>query len=211
LTHFVTATKEGRRSDITLHHFWKLVEIVEDRGLRSIQEIAKHQFPLARVLRFNGPKNPVALHRLLATDPKEFIEVVKIAYPPDTAEENGAVEGLSVTELKVEPHIVESAYHALDSLDFLPGWQKGELDSNRMIVWVTAALTIGEANNRGVYSGSSRQYHNDMSEKFRGFADQMGEWPRTREMLYAIASSEMHWVEREIERERDTSATHGIS
>ena len=262
LSHMTSASQAGRRSDMTLYHFWKLVEVVEDRNIYPLDYIARHQFPFSRTLRFNGPERPAALHRLLATKPEDFIEVVKLAYRADSQDE--IPEGVvTISEADVDPHVSEAAYHALDSLQLLPGWENGELDSDRMQDWISKVMALaadchrvvaaelavgnllgkspkdpddaqwphravrdaienglssrviqhiqtGEHNNRGVYSGPSRAHHQKMADKFEGYAAQMEDWPRTRDMLLAIARSEQRWTENALAEERNTAASHGI-
>ena len=262
LVHMAAASSEGRRSDMSLYHYWNLAEIVEDRQIHSLEHIAQYQFPLARTLRFNGPKRPAALHRLLAKAPKKFMEVVKLAYRSD-AQVQKTDNAVTTTEATVEPHVSEAAWHALDSMTLLPGWQDGGLDSKRMQIWIDDALELadsngrriatevaigdllgkspvdpvdqhwphravrdaieqglssrvlqhiqtGEANSRGIYSGPSRVHHLKMAERFESYAAHMKPWPRTRDMLLAIAKSERRWMDRAASEEHDQAASHGI-
>ena len=79
--HLAKAYSEGRSGDgLATYNLWKMLAHLEKTGSMTLEKIAVIEFPFARLFRFNGPEGETAIHRVLARDPKQVIELAKARY-----------------------------------------------------------------------------------------------------------------------------------
>ena len=137
VNHLALAFSEGQgQGALGMHNFWEMLKALEDRDLMTLEEIAKLEFPFARSFRFNGPDKPLAIHRVLATDPSQVVEFAKIHFKSDAAINNSQID-TSDEELEQIPAANrESIYHVLDTFNVIPGRDGSKIDGNILSHWV---------------------------------------------------------------------------
>ncbi len=127
---------QGRQmGDMTLNNYWKLLEAVERRKIKTLEEIAGMEFPFAARFRFGGPDYVPAIHRVLAKNPAEFVEIVKMLYRPDQVDSPKETKEI-IKEPEVQEHMVTASYHVLSTMKFIPGQSGTNIDETELANWL---------------------------------------------------------------------------
>ena len=143
--HLSRAFSQGRRQGaLGMHNFWEMLGVLEEQNLMSLDDIAKLEFPFAKTFRFNGPGRPLAIHRVLASQPDQVLELGKVGFISDTAIatlEDDKLTQSADNEIKDGEETVSAAnretiYHVLDTFDVIPGRDGSFIDENVLSKWI---------------------------------------------------------------------------
>jgi len=137
--HLAKAYSEGRSGDgLATYNLWKMLAHLEKTGSLTLEEIALIEFPFARLFRFDGPEGETAIHRVLARDPKQVIELAKARYKSDLAVDEKDSDNQVTEDEKEEftPETKQTIYHLLDTFSVLPGRDGDQIDPVALEIWV---------------------------------------------------------------------------
>lgn len=264
--HLAGAFAEGRgQGALGMHNFWEMLGALEARKLMTLEEIAKLEFPFARTFRFDRPERPLAIHRLLATEPNQVLDFAKIHFKSDdslNSENNTEAEEADVPD-QIPAANRESIYHVFDTFDIIPGRDGSSIDGEVLSKWIEemhslfleagfksaysvivgellsnspadpddqiwphqeirkiiekyatekmiSACVTAEFNNRGVIVGSAEQYYLKSSDKFKAWADQVSDSPKTQTMLNQIVSNDLYHSNWDRQRQLDANVSSGL-
>ena len=132
------------RDQMSTYYFWGMLETVETRGIMSLEEIAKIEFPMARSFQFNGPKRLTALHRVMAKSPKDYVELLSYVFRADPEQTKADPKAIAKVESPSDG-VAESAYAALSSMNNLPGESGGKFDYQKLEAWALEVIEMAEA------------------------------------------------------------------
>ena len=143
--HLAKAYSEGRSGDgLATYNLWKMLAHLEKTGSMTLEEIALIEFPFARLFRFDGPEGETAIHRVLARDPKQVIELAKARYKSDAAVDEKDLDNQMPEDEKEDftPETKQTIYHLLDTFSVLPGRDGDQIDSVTLEVWVKELFSL---------------------------------------------------------------------
>lgn len=130
------APRDGEISQMTGYYIGQLLDHLTATNA-PVRDIARFEFALFRLLEHH--REPVVLNRVLASQPEEFVDLVKRAYRPKDAVRRELPEA--------EQNLASQAWWVLNGWTGFPGRENdGSLNPTTMTEWVRAArLELSEA------------------------------------------------------------------
>lgn len=139
--------EEKRMGDVMdEYHLEHVFKQLYDRQELSIEEIARLEWPYARVLRQTvrrGALQP-ALYKALQKDPSFFAQLIPLCWKRDDHAQEKGLEHLSEEQ---RSSMAENAWEVLHSWSILPGLKDdGTIDEKELNEWVDKARSLCEEN-----------------------------------------------------------------
>jgi hypothetical protein len=164
---------------MTSHYIGELLDFLEAAAEVDDSVLARFEFNFFRLLEYS--REPVALTRVLATNPEFFVDLLKLAFRA----KNEPRRDLSTDESELAAH----AYSVLNGWRGYPGRREdGQFDPERLMSWVVSArLLLSE-------SGRADVGDEIIGESFAySPAGEDGLWPAepVRDLIERIGSQEL--------------------
>jgi hypothetical protein len=167
------------------HHIAEILKELERRGDLPFETVARLEWAYFPLLE-HWPKAPHTLHKLLATSPSFFIDLIKAIYRP--AEGSGVKEDLPADSERAT-NVARQAFSVLQSWRHPPGLAAdGTLSAASLQEWIKDAR---EQSTRVGRSAASDRHIGQILAHVPADAD--GVWPATcvREVIEASQSREL--------------------
>ena len=128
------------------YHISRVLKRLDDDPALNLAQIARLELRLMRVLRGYGGRRSsdrtLALHRLIACNPSEFIRLVAWSFRRDDDGEDAVEQALSSDGRKRRAQL---AYHVLNSWEEIPGFSgTGEVDAETFMAWNAEARRLAQ-------------------------------------------------------------------
>jgi hypothetical protein len=123
----------------TLYAALQVLEALQGRDDVNIEELARIEYQYLPLLEHRG--EPVALHQLLKSSPKFFIDVICGVYFPASDKKRGEISG----EQRVN---AQFGYRMLQSLKSLPGFAEDEEDIDFLRNWIAEVRDLAAVADR---------------------------------------------------------------